>query len=129
LLCIANKFPFRSTVVLIRTPFLFLAPSFVDPEVVGAAVAVDGSALAHASPQCRNNPEVVTAAVQNYGLALAFASNELKANRDLVRRAVERDFTALGYASEDLQKDPQLVHAQRVAKKKTQLCNGLLFCW
>jgi len=114
---------------MIHSSSSFLASVSADPEVVGAAVANEGSALAHASSQCRNNPEVVTAAVQNYGLALAFASNELKANKDLVRCAVERDYTALGYASEDLQRDPQLMHAQKLAKKTTQLCNGLLFCW
>ena len=60
-----------------------------------AAVKQNGHALAHASPELKNNPEIVLAAVKQEGYALGYASPELRNNPEIVLAAVKQNVSAL----------------------------------
>ena len=82
-----------------------------DRDVVLAAVAHNGYALMHASPELRADRGVVLAAVASDGIALRFASTELRADRDVVLVAVATNGCALQHASPELRADQDLVLA------------------
>ena len=82
-----------------------------DRAVVQAAVKKNGHALMHASAELRADRDVVLAAVAHYGYALQYASHELRADRDVLLAAMASDGYALQYASSELRADRAVVLA------------------
>ena len=84
-----------------------------------AAVAINGYALRHASPELRADRILVLAAVKRNGHALQYAAAQLKADRDVVLAAVASKMHstvainghALRHASYELQSDRKVVLA------------------
>jgi hypothetical protein len=76
--------------------------------VMMAAVQLDGTLLAYASNNLRNNREIVKLAVTQSGYALKFASEILQDDPEIVKLAVEQEAHAICYASERLRNDPEL---------------------
>jgi hypothetical protein len=82
-----------------------------DRAVVLAAVETNSHALVHASAELRADRDVVLAAVAHNGYVLQYASPELRANRDFVLAAVASSSYALRYASAELRADRVVVMA------------------
>lgn len=80
-----------------------------DPQVVHAAVKLDGDSLQFASTRIRSDKEIAMHAVRQNGMALKFVSNALLDNEDLVSAAVTRDGRALQFASERLRATSSIV--------------------
>jgi hypothetical protein len=82
-----------------------------DRTVVLVAVAQDGSALAHASEEWQNDRMVVMAAVAQWGHALQHASTALKGDKQVVMAAVTQNGQALQRASNALKRNKEVVIA------------------
>jgi Domain of unknown function (DUF4116) len=88
-----------------------LWPAREHRRLILAAVAINGYALQHASPQLRADRDVVVAAVTSNGYALEHASVELRADRYVVLTAVTKNGYVLQYASTELRADRAVVMA------------------
>lgn len=77
-----------------------------DKRLVLIAVASDGTALEHGSPQLKDDPDVVLASGH-----LQFASKRLRDDPRVVLAAVQRGGSLLEHASKRLRSDPGMVRA------------------
>ena len=88
-----------------------LGPACKHRRLMLAAVARNGYALVHASPELQADRDVVLAAVARNGYVLRYASDELQADRDVVLAAVAHNGYALMHASPELRADRGVVLA------------------
>lgn len=84
---------------------------YVDREVLLAAVAVEGEALAYAMGPLTSDREIVLLAVSSCGDSLQHASKELRNDREIAMAAVSNDGCALDYVTEELKHDTEIVMA------------------
>mmetsp|Transcript_22206 Transcript_22206/g.50721 ORF Transcript_22206/g.50721 Transcript_22206/m.50721 type:complete len:257 (-) Transcript_22206:125-895(-) len=80
-----------------------------DRDMMLAAVAVDGDALAYAPPVLRRDREIVLKAVSSNGEALQHASRQMACDREIALVAVRQNGGALAYVDEELTHDREIV--------------------
>jgi Domain of unknown function (DUF4116) len=111
------------------------------PEIVSAAVKLDGFALQHGSARMKNTRTIAQTAIEQNGWAVKFISERLKKdpmlfliamkencftlthahpslkkNREFMRAAMQVDVTALQHADKTLQTDPEFQQLARQYK-------------